>query len=691
MKFPEWCCWLCGVLVWGIAADFAVAQPVDPGAKFCGAHTRVVWVQDHSSQNSDVLAVGQQLKLLGYDSADGRGERVIQNALRNYCKPLLTTDGSRIVCTDLTLNKMFVVDWDGKNRRILGNGFALDVWRDPETGAEWVYAATRAGKPGDGVHRDVRRFRIDDPTVSEPVWSQTQISCDNFQLSANGRWAAGEFPWPNGGLADLQAKSWRKLEQGCWASIAPDNSGLSWVFDGPHRQVVLHRPDQDVGWKVRINDIGDGNDNEMFHPRWSNHVRYFTQTGPYRVQGPVNLISGGGPQVEIFVSRFSPDFQRVEATWQVTRNQRGDFYPDVWISGGELARVEIPGLQQPDTLRLPVWPPTRAGLRWSLESGRLPPQLWLAPDQPGVTGELHARGHAFLTPEYGLWGSGGTFVVPRSTATPQQESAVWTLTALLAPSGPLPELPAAALTLAQSPTDFLQVRIGAKNIEIAVDSPGNRERQWWGLPTPALEKEPVWQIVLLGSRTPADRARQPPTLLLNGKVQKLVLQHDRSSPSSDASAWLTLGSPDWKGVIRQVAFYDQHLSRADQQALHIASKPWLKPTKIAQIRIMAERIEAVEIPDPAALLPYQRALGVQVYRVVKVLDGECSDQELLVAHWAVLDQHKLPLSDKIGEPVELRLEAITDHPELDGERQLIDTERTDLPLYYEVNFAASAK
>ncbi|GIS59775.1 MAG: hypothetical protein CM1200mP2_20000 [Planctomycetaceae bacterium] len=58
----------------------------------------------------------------------------------------------------------------------------------------------------------------------------------------------------------------------------------------------------------------------MFHPGWSNHVRYLVLPGPYNRKGPINVISGGGPQVEIYLARFSKDFRQIEAAARVSQN-----------------------------------------------------------------------------------------------------------------------------------------------------------------------------------------------------------------------------------------------------------------------------------------------------------------------------------------------------------------------------------
>lgn len=45
----------------------------------------------------------------------------------------------------------------------------------------------------------------------------------------------------------------------------------------------------------------------MYHPRWNNHVRFMTMTGPYINGEGGNKIGGGGKKVEIYLGRFSVD------------------------------------------------------------------------------------------------------------------------------------------------------------------------------------------------------------------------------------------------------------------------------------------------------------------------------------------------------------------------------------------------
>jgi hypothetical protein len=61
-------------------------------------------------------------------------------------------------------------------------------------------------------------------------------------------------------------------------------------------------------------------------------------TGPYKVGFGANRIAGGGPAVEIYVGRFNAGLTKIESWWQVTKNDRGDFFPDVWVAPAEGAK-----------------------------------------------------------------------------------------------------------------------------------------------------------------------------------------------------------------------------------------------------------------------------------------------------------------------------------------------------------------
>lgn len=299
-----------------------------PLSDFTGTHTRVVWVQ---GDGTDPYAIGTNLVLMGFDSHDGRGERPILDERRNYMKPLLTPKGDRILfSTNPTVAppQVFILSWDGSGLSKLIDGFALAVWENPLDGSAWAYV----GQDNDEYNsRRVVRFPIDDPSAVELVWDKTLVSGDTFQVSADGRFAGGLFPWPDAAIAELPNGELRKVGEGCWTAMSTVRGPIIWYFDGAHRNLTLVDAHTDKRWMVPVNTAPGFDNPEVYHPRWTNHPRFFAISGPYD-QGGANQVRSGGAQTEVWLGRFSEDFARVEAWHRVTENAGGDSYPDVWIS-----------------------------------------------------------------------------------------------------------------------------------------------------------------------------------------------------------------------------------------------------------------------------------------------------------------------------------------------------------------------
>lgn len=291
-----------------------------------GGPTRVVWVQ---GDGTDPYAMGSQLVLMGLDTDDGRGERVILSQRGSYVKPMLTPSGDRVVYSThpaLGDSSVHVVGFDGSGQRRFDRGFALGVWEDPADGSEWIYlGADQRGWD----FTTVTRVHIDEPWRREQVWSGSPIAFDTFQVSPDGTMAGGLFPWPAAGVADLAAGTWRRLGDGCWTALQDVGTRLFWYFDGAHRNLLMVDVSRDRRWTVPINAAPGFDNPEVYHPRWTRHPRFIAISGPYD-QGGANQVRSGGTQAEIWMGRFSDDFTSIEAWARVTHNVAGDSYPDVW-------------------------------------------------------------------------------------------------------------------------------------------------------------------------------------------------------------------------------------------------------------------------------------------------------------------------------------------------------------------------
>lgn len=305
----------------------ALAAPGAEVRALTGAPARIVWVQ---GDGTDPETEGTQLILMGLDTEDGKGERVILGKRGSYVKPRLTARGNRIVFSTRIIPgppEIFVVNWDGSGLRKLADGFGMAVWQHPVDGSEWVYAGTE-NKQYDFAK--VWRFPIDAPEKRELVWSGSLVSMEGFSVSPDGRQAGGMFPWPDAGIADLTGKTFKKLGEGCWTSLTSARGPLFWYFDGAHRNVTMVDVRSETRWVVSVNNAPGFDGAEASHPRWTNHPRFMTLTGPYN-QGGANQVKAGGKQVEVWVGRFSADFSRIEAWARATTNSGGDSHPDVWI------------------------------------------------------------------------------------------------------------------------------------------------------------------------------------------------------------------------------------------------------------------------------------------------------------------------------------------------------------------------
>src|ERR1700704_3206066 len=92
----------CLVLAFGIVTTWQHNVNASPATAdgqtletFTGGHTRVVWLTD--AENKGTFAERNPLQLVGYDSRDGKGERIICADRANYYRPLITPDGQQIV------------------------------------------------------------------------------------------------------------------------------------------------------------------------------------------------------------------------------------------------------------------------------------------------------------------------------------------------------------------------------------------------------------------------------------------------------------------------------------------------------------------------------------------------------------------------------------------------------------------
>lgn len=650
---------------------------VDRVGKWIGSHSRLVWLQDQGD-GSDSLARGQSLMLYGYDSRDGRGERPLLPKADNYFRPLITPDGQQVLFSNRLTRRMYILDWQSGKVKELGEGVAVAVWKDPKRRgllrqrATWVYCFS-GPQPENryGTSQPLYRFPLENPKKKELIWDKSQIAWDNIQLSRDGQVLGGLFPWPDGGIVVIKEKRWQRLGNGCWTSLSPDDSKLLWIFDGFHRNIQIHDVVAGKDWIVNINGAPGIGGFEVYHPRWSNHPRYFVLTGPYEKGEGGNRIGGGGEKVEIYIGRFDEGAKRVLDWLKVTENSRADFYPELWIDGGEkeelAERIGEPAAPAP-TLS---WPVGRDHLVFVWENMKAANQLADTSPVGFFQCNIELRGRALYTRDFRL-ALGGGFG--------ETGGAGKKIAAALARTGRAgvefvftPESAQQGTILSLAAVGKPQLRIAQQGEDLAVSSITGA--------VPA-----VWPGLLVAGKTRhlvVNLDGKSLELFAEGQsLGKKALAIDFSGAVIDS---LSFGDQAGavRGILAGIAVYDQPLAASE-----IAGN-----SRLAEARVVNEAApgtlvvtgrlhETTEIPAPEAIGAYRRALVVNSYQVDQVVSGPYDKERILVAEWAILDR-KIVKQYPDPIPVEqLIVEKFDDHPELEGERQMMDIFEPDLEMYY---------
>jgi hypothetical protein len=174
-------------------------------------------------------------------------------------------------------------------------------------------------------------------------------------------------------------------------------------------------------------------------------------------------------------------------------------------------------------------------------------------------------------------------------------------------------------------------------------------------------------------------------LIVNGKsTGKKLFRIDLAGQRVDAFE-IGDSSGGWHGVISGIAIYNTVLSPKDiaensrlvaQRTVAIDKQP---------IILMGTLLESTEIPAPDSIGAYRRALVVNSYAVDTIVQGEYKQDRILVAEWAILDRKIVKQYAEITKSERLVLEIFDEHPELEGERLMMDIFEPDLDMYYRLN------
>lgn len=673
-------------------AASAVAHPKDKLSEkveaLTGAPTRVVWSHHIGTGTPDPFCNGASHQLQGIDTRDGQGVRLLIAKKSNYSRPLITPDGAQILYTRKLVTRsqkdphvkdfdmtIMATDWQGAEPREIAPGYALDVWKDPADGRLWVYAAREVPPTyrTSWAAKKLVRFALDEPAKVETVWDQTEISPDNTQFSADGKRASGQAPWPHGGqyVFGQGVPSFIPTVTGCWSAMAPDNSYLSWMLDGNHRMVTLFTAaPQKKTWLLKLSEIAGLEKGEIYHPRWTNHARFITLTGPYLAErgGEGSIISKGGRTAEVVIAKLNASATGFEGSVTLTKDNHTDAYPDVWIAGGETATLGAFPQGLAAATSKSAWPTQTDHLAFLWEALGQPNQIRL-PEGKNLECYIEPEGTALFGRHLDMQLLTGSF---KPSALAQAHiskilpaAKTWTLEAALLP----PSLPHQANALSGPLLTLPGWKIELAGGELILNGRG-------------LAHPPISPPSHIAFRYDGSNA----TVFLNGKPL---------SPLAIAALPDTTNTQFGGGAIALgLQGLALHTSALDDATLQEASSYW--QTRLSEnmkaapprVRLRAKLTETTGVPTAEGIAPYTRAMIAYAYDVEEVIEGHYDGKQILVCHWALMNEKACTgFPRKLGESYELTVEPLDlekHHPELEGQRVFDDTTAFDLEKWYDI-------
>ncbi len=637
--------------------------------------SRLVWLEQDQPE-------GLARRVFGYDAADGLGIRSLTPQPADYARPLFAVDGSTVVYTRLHATaqdgkfsytpEILLQPWDGVPRS-LGKGMAVAFWKDPVSGKPWIYAVETLlpGQVQRLTGEKLLRFHPDQPDEREIIWTATTLGTEQFQLSRDGRRAAGVFPFPKAGLADLTNQTFTSLAAGSWPAGASDDSYAAAVLDGSRRRLRFFAPNLDPGWELTFMGAPGWQDGGLLHPRWSSDPGVMVFTGPHQAEETTGDLS---------IVRFREDLRSIAQVARLTEGRKA-LSPDLWVEGGPSAVSNLP--QQPVVVPKPepkAWPSPVDELVFAWDHAKRSAPLPAAP--------------ARLTPQ-GLarWGryssmdlSDGWFeadpAAGAAVAAASAASSAWSMELILTerPAAPPVSVRLAALMLPDGREAFALYRVDRKLV-LRILLGGTPER--------AARVHPV---VLTNLAIEADR---PVHLLLSLRNNRLScwldgqMRKDFQLESSGLSAWtagsLTFGDPQpygsvWSGTLDRVAVWSRALGDDEIREAADTALQWMS----SRTRPNRYKIKAIpaEAPVPPSPLP-DTLLDVRVWDVQQVLMGNLESRRIAVADWSRLQGQTVPpFLPEPGQPADLLLELWEDHPELEGVPAAHAPGANGLPLYF---------
>jgi hypothetical protein len=693
------------------AVDSAGDIMVDLEPVTMSRRMKVTWVQSAKANTADTHASGKDLRLMGLDSANGKGIVPLLPTVGSYFRPLITPDGNQVIYTDRSGEpKMVAIGWESGAVLELGPGVAVATWKEPSLSRQWIYAieeidhGAREGLFG----KRLVRFTTDHPTEREIVWAQTPIDADGFQLSRDGKRASALLPAPEACRINFLDSTWKKLTAGAWPALAPDDSYLAWALDADNATLTFFQPNQPTPWSVNAQNVAEiGAGNTLWHPRWGNNPSLITFTGPYPLapNQPKFTAATDGLNAEIFVARLGAGATDLLSVVQITHNDRGDAYPDVWMENSHIETlVNFP--QAPEDLviasNLP-WPANPDGLLFAVANAGTDVAIPVAPspasDDPSV--KTQTRVARVIGHQSARFGKDWELDLSRGYFTADAESAAAIGNACKA-SGAF-TVEAIFRESRESYLEPLSVRLASYRLANGQEAFGLYRVENFLVARTRLGTDPatakVYPSQLANFRIEAERPYHLVVTLDKDVLRTYVDSSQLSEISLEASglaAWgpgeWQLGDPepmgenDWTGTVDHTSFYSRALGNEEVQQNFSAIQPLLQGRKAADRVKLKGSLEAVTpLTARVEQSPYARILTSRTYRVVQIEAGIYQPQYIVVLHDAALNRKPIPdLPTKLGETYSLLVEPAAQHLELKAAEVVNQSPMTNLPIYIEV-------
>jgi len=288
---------------------------------------------DGGSKDADFPGKGRWIDrrgafaIMALDTDDGQVRELVPTA-RLY-NPLILPDGQHVIFSSddpvTGVWSISMIAWDGTDRRILGQGYALWVWPDPTTGRAWIYGCNKLN-----AAKGVWRMEPGTPQVREAVYSG-EVS-QWFSLSHDGRRASGGFPWPVVGRLDLTngLLDTRGFREGCNPYIAPDDSYRISVLNGSHNGVTIYDPGHPEIEMSLIPPLMKhtqfGRPGKMWNPKWAGDSHHVLVCGPIR---PTTVDAA-----ELWLGAYASDYRSIKQWIQVTHSDCYDVSAYLWRDPG---------------------------------------------------------------------------------------------------------------------------------------------------------------------------------------------------------------------------------------------------------------------------------------------------------------------------------------------------------------------